>query len=383
VKRFGRIVLGAAVVLAAGYGALAVAVGTAPYPAVDAAAGPAAGPVMGFWHVHGERSHDGFGTIEEAAAAAAEVGGRFLVVTEHNRLRPELPATAYGVLLVPGMEISAHHGHVVALGLDRKVGKGKDVLARIAGAGGDAVIAHPTNLHRPWNDPAVDGFAGWEAWSLDSEWRKRLARPGFPLLLAGAALAGDARKAGALLLDDPADDLRAFDRLAAARPLSLLCAVDAHGLPPYRTSFGALAIHLDLGPRAAAFGADPAADAAAVREAIAKGRLFCSVPALGDASSFSFRREGEAVVASVGVPGAALRLLRDGEVVGEGAGEVRAPADRPGAYRAEVRLSPGFPWRDDSLWIVSSPLRIPAVPAGGASPAPEGEADPPVPAASR
>jgi hypothetical protein len=383
VKRVGRIALGAAVALAAGYGVLAVAVGTAPYPAVAVGPGPAPGPVMGFWHIHGEESHDGFGTIEEAAAAAAELGGRFLVVTEHNRLRPELPAVEHGVVLVPGLEISAHHGHVVALGLDRKVGRGEDVLARIAEAGGEAVIAHPTNLHRPWNDPAVDGFAGWEAWSLDSEWRKRLHRPGLPLLLAGAALAGDSRKAGALLLGDPAEDLGAYDRLAARRPVSLLCAVDAHGLPPYRTSFGALAIHVDVGSRAAAFGADPAADAAAVREAIVGGRLFCSVPALGDASSFSFRREGGEVVASVAVPGADVRILRDGEAVGQGAGQARVPADRPGAYRAEVRLSPGFPWPDPSLWIVASPLRIPAVPPGGGSPGPAEPAEPPVPAASR
>lgn len=366
--------LGLAVVALLAAAALAVAVGRAPYPAI--AVPPATGPLLGFWHVHAERSRDANGTLDEAAAAAASLGGRFLVVTEHNQLWPELPAVLHGVLVVPGLEISARHGHVVALGLAQKVGRGSDVLAKIAAAGGDAVIAHPTNRKRPWNDPATDGFAGWEARSLDSAWRNRLARPGLPLLLSGAALVTDERKAGALLLDDPAADLARFDALAAGRPLALLCAVDAHGLPPYRASFGALAIHVDLGERAAAFGADPAADAAAVRAAIAGGHLFCSVPALGDASSFSFRREDDAVVASVAAPAAEVRILRDGEEVARGAGPVvRVPADRPGAYRAEVRVDPGFPWPDRSLWIVASPIRV--------GPEPAGEGGAPEPAPSR
>jgi single-stranded-DNA-specific exonuclease len=114
----------------------------------------------------------------------------------------------------------------------------------------------------------------------------------------------------------------------------------------------------------------------AFRAAIAGGHLFCSVPALGDASSFSFRREDDAVVASVAAPAAEVRILRDGEEVARGAGPVvRVPADRPGAYRAEVRVDPGFPWPDRSLWIVASPIRV--------GPEPAGEGGAPEPAPSR
>lgn len=361
-RRFLGVALAIGIAAVLAFGALAVVVGRAPFPAITAGPAPeGATSVRGFFHVHAEGSKDASGTVDEAAAAAAELGGRFLVLTEHNQLRPEFPAMRHGVLIVPETELSTPHGHVVALGLDRQVGRGIDVLDQIAAGGGDAVIAHPTNRKRPWTGPAGEKLAGWEGWSLYSSLRNRLAAPGPVLLLSAAALLGDDRKAGALLLDDPASDLARFDTLTAERPLSLLCGVDAHGLPPYRVSFGALAIHVDVGRRIGTFGDAPIVDAAAVREAIVSGRLFCSVPALGDAASFSFRRVGDEVVASIDAPFAELRLLRDGVEVARDSRRASTAAT-PGVYRAEVQVTAGFPWTDRATWIVASPMRVEAPP---------------------
>ena len=257
--------------------ALVIAIAIAPHPAIEARPGPA---VPGLFHVHAEASHDGFGTLDEATRAAAEAGARFLFLTEHNVVRPDAPVVRDGVLVVPGVEISAQAGHVIALGLSEappQPERGEAVLEAIARRGGLAVLAHPVNLRRPWSDPSTDGFAGFEALSLDSWFREAKALAPWRLALALAAI-GDLPKGAALLATRPDGALARYDEIAARRDVTLLCGVDAHGLPPYAASFGALRLFVPV-----ALSGEPQADAAALIEAIRAGRTFCSVPALGDA----------------------------------------------------------------------------------------------------
>jgi len=344
--------------------ALAVAIACNRGPAVEArrATAPLRG-LPGLFHVHAEGSHDGFGTVAEAAAAAAEAGARFLVLTEHNALHPPAPTVIDGVLIVPAVEISAQAGHVVALGASEvppKEERGAGVLQAIAARGGDAILAHPINRRRPWADPSPDGFVAFEALSLDSAFRTAQKEGWWRLALALAALVGDAPKTGAILMERPAEALARYDEIAARRDVALVCGVDAHGLPPYPASFGALRLHLT---GIESWGADPVADAAAVRAAIREGRTFCSVPALGDASSFTFTVPAPAptptrVRASVDAPGTTVLLFRDGREVARGPGRVEAPAT-PGVWRAEVWVdNPGFPFRENALWIASSAGRV-------------------------
>lgn len=327
----------------------AVAVGLAPRPALRAPPGPA---VPGIFHVHTTMSHDGHGTLEEVVAAARDAGASFVVVTEHEKLHPDLPVRKEGVLLVPGVELSADAGHVIALGAATiPRGRGPEMLAAIAQAGGEAVLAHPVNRRRPWVG-GEEGFSGYEALSLDSA-----LRSSSPLrrALAALALLGDPPKAGALLLDRPDEALRRYDRIAAGRPITLFCGVDAHGRPAYPVSFGALRLHVDLGAARARWGGSARADAAAVLASLREGRAFCSVPALGDASSFRLRVAGGAILASVEAPSAILVLLRNGEEVARGPSPLSAP-DAPGAWRAEAHVS-AFPYPSPALWITSSALR--------------------------
>lgn len=357
-RRWRRWAVAPAIALAPfAIGVLAFAL--APFPAVSVPPGKA--NLRGYFHVHTVASHDGYGTLEDAALAARRAGGSFLVVTEHNVLALPGPAVVEGVLVVPGVEISAEAGHVVALGLDRlPEDRGAGVLEAIRDAGGHAVLAHPVNRRRPWNDPSPDGFAGFEGLSLDSAFREAMG--GHPTRIARAllALGGDRRKMAALLMHRPDAALRRYDEIASRRPVAMMCGVDAHGLPPYEASFGALALHLHL-PEAArgAWGGDPAADAAAVVDAIREARTSCSVPALGDATSFELRVEGGEVVAEVAAEAATLVLFRGGEEVARGRGpRLALPAD-PGAWRVEVFLDPGFPWGKNRLWIASSSLHVP------------------------
>lgn len=362
--RWGRLLLVPAVPGAFSFLLLALALRLAPFPAVALPSSEAS--ILGFYHVHTTRSHDGHGSLEEAVAAARELDARFLVLTEHNLVAPPSPRRVEGVLAIPGVEISAAAGHVVALGLDEPPKeRGAGVLEAIAEAGGFAALAHPVNLKRPWSDPSPEGFVGYEALSLDSAFREATLEDRRRLFWPLVALAGDRRKLAALLMHRPKEALRRYDEIAEARPLTMLCGVDAHGRPAYLSSFAALGLHLWLSDdERAAWGRDADADAATVLRAIRSGRTFCSIPALGDASSFSLRAEGGEVVAEVATEEATIVLFHRGREAARSRGpRIAAPA-APGPWRAEVYLQPGFPWGGERLWIASSSLRLTA-PAEG------------------
>lgn len=342
-------------------GALALAVAAAPGPAVRTFEADT-DDVAGFFHVHTVDSHDGYGTLHEAVDAARRFGADFLVVTEHNRIALEGPQRIDGVLVVPGVELSTPLGHVVALGLERSLSKeerGRQVLDAIARAGGDAIPAHPINRRRPWSDPSTEGFVGFEALSLDSAFRDLLAERPLDLVLALAALPVAPTRAAAIAISRPDAALARYDEINARRPVALLCGIDAHGLPPYAVSFGALRLHLALPAGArASWGRDAAADAAAVRQAIASGATFCSVPGLGDASSFSFTLDEREVVVRVAAEGVTLVLFRDGVEVARGPAPVLRVPVSSGVWRAEALAdAPGFPFAPGALWIASSTLR--------------------------
>ncbi len=358
-RRALRFAAFAFVLVAIGVALLATAIAVVPFPTLGAA--PEGTNVRGFFHIHAEASHDGYGTLDQAVGVARSLGGRFVVLTEHNALRPERPRYQDGVLVVPGIEISSAHGHVIAVGLDRDPEeRGPGVLQAIRRSGGEAILAHPVNLRRPWSDPSPEGFIGFEAISLDSAFREAVANGWHRLALAGVALIGDRRKAGAILMERPAGALERYDEIARRQaPLAMLCGVDAHGLPPYVTSFAALALHVEPGAGPLArWGRDADADAAALVSALRAGRTFCSVPALGDAGAFSLQATDEEVAASVERPDSTLILFRDGVEAARGKGPRIAVPALPGLWRAEVHVDAGFPYGEERLWIASSATRV-------------------------
>jgi hypothetical protein len=295
----------------------------------------------GVVHVHSTRS-DGSGTIDEIAAAAAQAGLQFVVVTDHgDGTRPLLaPAYRAGVLVIDAVEISTTHGHYLALGLGqapyRLAGDAADVVEDVRRLGGFGVVAHgdsprPALAWRDWQAP-IDGL---EWFNLDSEWRDDAV-----LRLARALIFYPFRPVPslALLAGDGGGMLPRWAALAAQRRVIGLAAVDAHGrlgreggfdgawinlrAPGYAALFATAQVSVELD---AALGGDATPDAAAVFAALRGGRSFSTIAARAAAGRVAISAERGGVTARMG------QFLG-----GEGPVVVTVEADAPGG--AVIRI---------------------------------------------
>ncbi|MDS0282886.1 PHP domain-containing protein [Haloarcula onubensis] len=101
-------------------------------------------------HTHSSLSHDGRDPVELLLEQARAVGLDALAVTDHDELEASLRAAElapdYGLVGIPGMEISSDAGHVLALGIAEAIPPGlsfAETLDRIRDQGGLAVVPHP------------------------------------------------------------------------------------------------------------------------------------------------------------------------------------------------------------------------------------------------
>jgi hypothetical protein len=370
-----RALLGLVLLLLGVAGFFTLAAVYAEYPVV---APPTETPgwLRGAYHVHTTRS-DGRGTVEEVAAAAKAAGLRFVVLTDHNDT-PREPTYVDGVLLVPGVELSTDHGHLVAFGMQRPLEgfrpwmDGGEAEAVVEKAGGVSVLAHPVQKRNPWRHPEAARRAdGFELYSADTFFRDALRQPFSRLLPAVGAFFGQPLH-GVMLLVEPQPEATArLLELEREKPRVALCSHDAHGLPPYEDVFQALAMYLppEEGEGPEKLPEDPRAAAERVVKGLASGRAICAFRALGEPEGFALegldaeRREahvgdvltvrlppnaGDAV--RIEVRGAG-RLRPDGgtvEMVEEGAVQVEAWVRAPGRFF-------GSAWRP---WLVPSPVRV-------------------------
>jgi hypothetical protein len=315
--------------------------------------------------------------VEEVAAAARAAGLRFVVLTDHND-SPREPAYVDGVLLVPGVELSTDHGHLVAFGMQRPLEgfrpwmDGGEAEAAVEKAGGVSVLAHPVQERNPWRHPEATRRAdGFELYSADTFFRDALRHPFRRLLPAVGAFFGQPLH-GVMLLVEPQPEATArLLELAREKPRVALCSHDAHGLPPYEDVFQALAMYLPpvegVGPET--LPEDPRAAAERVVKGLASGRALCAFRALGEPEGFVLegldaeRREAHVGdVLTVRLPPYAEDVVRlevrgagrlgaDGrtvELVEEGAVQVEAWVRAPGRFF-------GSEWKP---WLVPSPVRV-------------------------
>jgi hypothetical protein len=344
-------------------------------------------------HVHTVRS-DGTGTVEEVAAAAAEAGLSFVVLTDHGDGTRELqmPRVLNGVLIIDAVEISTDGGHVVALDMPRSQyplgGEPRDELADISRLGGFAVAAHPGSAKpelrwTDWNVP----IGGLEWLNADSEWRDETS-----WLLLRALFTYPLRRAEsvATLLDRPDAVLQRWDALTQTRRVVGLAGADAHArlgirtmgepydnsanfhLPAYVDSFRAFSISL---PQIVLTG-NPPADAKGVMAAIRAGHVYSTVDAVGGPAAVSFTAVSGAGRASAGDALAAtgpvmlraevqapadaqIVLLKNGAQAAMASGAVLEQMVGPerATYRVEVRL-PGAPGQPPVPWIVTNPIYV-------------------------
>ena len=106
-------------------------------------------------HAHSELSYDGRDPVGLLLEQAEAVGLDALAVTDHDEIDASLEAAGtaeeYGLVGIPGMEVSSAAGHVLALGVEELVPAGLSydaTLDRIAALGGIAVVPHPFQSSR-------------------------------------------------------------------------------------------------------------------------------------------------------------------------------------------------------------------------------------------
>jgi predicted metal-dependent phosphoesterase TrpH len=106
-------------------------------------------------HTHSELSYDGRDPVELLLEQAEAVGLDALAVTDHDEIDASLEAAAkaqeYGLVGIPGMEVSSSAGHVLALGVEELIPAGLsfvETLDRIHELGGIAVVPHPFQKSR-------------------------------------------------------------------------------------------------------------------------------------------------------------------------------------------------------------------------------------------
>jgi predicted metal-dependent phosphoesterase TrpH len=101
-------------------------------------------------HCHSALSYDGRDPVELLLEQAAAVGLDAIAVTDHDEIDASLDAAAkageYGLLGIPGIEVTSAAGHVLALGVEETVPQGlsfEETITYIRELGGIAVVPHP------------------------------------------------------------------------------------------------------------------------------------------------------------------------------------------------------------------------------------------------
>jgi hypothetical protein len=312
-----RSLLIGAVVLALAGGAYGAAARLGPRPPPPGWPPPSTHAEYGaVLHVHSRYSHDGRGTVEEIAAAAAGLGIRVVFLTDHNTLAPLLEGKEawHGeTLVLVGAEITTNAGYLLLL----------DPRA-------DAPV---TPRGMPYRE-ALEAYGQDESIVL-------LAHPEHPRLgwLGWDAMARGRRTVGVLALD-------AHGGIEVTEETGVR-------FPSHATAFGLGQLHFVTD--------DPLArdegDRIRVYRAFRAGRFYNAFDGFAPAAGFRFEarrpggvalmgdtvRVGEGWHLEVQVPPmgeTVVRVLRDGTPIHEGRGRevVRVPADRAGIYRVEVDL---------------------------------------------
>jgi len=113
-------------------------------------------------HAHSSLSYDGRDPVEMLLEQAAAVGLDALAVTDHDEIDASLAAAEkapdYGLIGIPGMEVTSADGHVLALGVRERIPKGlpfMETVERIREADGLAVVPHPFQKSRSGVAPNI------------------------------------------------------------------------------------------------------------------------------------------------------------------------------------------------------------------------------------
>lgn len=335
---------------------------------------------VGCIHIHSTFS-DGSGDVPDLIEAAEQAGLDFIILTDHNTLRPKtrgLEGWHGKVLLIVGEEVGWNRAHILSIGARRHVkarhGDPVEYIRRITDEGGLSFIVHPDGKPKPqfgindtrWKMRGPLGLTGLEIWSYMYDWIDRVQWWNLPwkLFRPNRALRGP-----------KPETLRTWDRLCREQSVVGITGVDAHAkkmLPglevfPYRAMFSTLRNHLLLDRP---FSGSLNQDKQLILDALRSGRCFFANDLPHNSTGFGFRANYADCDYQMGDH---LRLSNDGEVRFEGASPIPARsvllrdgiscyetknivwqfANRePGVYRVEVRTLENQPW------IYSNPICV-------------------------
>jgi predicted metal-dependent phosphoesterase TrpH len=111
-------------------------------------------------HVHTRYSYDASITPKELVTHAKKRGLDGVAITDHNTVAGLREfSKVEGLLIVPGVEIKAKQGHVLALNINSFVRAGlsfAETVDKIHDEGGLAIIAHPTAFFKGISNKQLD-----------------------------------------------------------------------------------------------------------------------------------------------------------------------------------------------------------------------------------
>jgi len=153
-------------------------------------------------HVHTDASYDARGSVAEVLRWADRNGLDAVAITDHNETAGAQRALEleddHSVLVVPGVEISTTHGHLLALGVVAEPPVGEPLawtVGWVRDRGGLAIVPHPFQRSRSGVSKDrlgdCDGIEAFNAWTVTGIQNRRAAafaaRNGLPELGASDA----------------------------------------------------------------------------------------------------------------------------------------------------------------------------------------------------
>ncbi|WP_331236127.1 PHP domain-containing protein [Natronorarus salvus] len=106
-------------------------------------------------HVHSEGSYDGHEPVELILEHASDIGLDCVVITDHDEIDESLYAAEiapeFGLIGVPGVEVSTASGHLLAIGVEERPERGRpfdETVGIVRDLGGAAVVPHPFQRSR-------------------------------------------------------------------------------------------------------------------------------------------------------------------------------------------------------------------------------------------
>lgn len=153
-------------------------------------------------HVHSEDSYDGHEPIELLLEQAVDIGLDGIVVTDHDEIGESLRAAdiapEYGLIGIPGVEVSTAAGHLLAIGVEERPDPRQplpETVCEIRELGGVAVVPHPfqrtrhgVRKRRITDCDAIEVFNSWTFTGYQNQRAMRFAENnGYPGVAASDA----------------------------------------------------------------------------------------------------------------------------------------------------------------------------------------------------